>query len=414
PVYARPQDALRPVGTTGTKGKTPTAWLAGAALRAGGLEAAVLGTVVHDLGPAGRRGATNTTPGVLEIRRLLAQARDAGCRAAVLEVSSHALHQGRTAGLEFAAAVFTNLGHDHLDYHRDLDEYAEAKRRLFRGLDPASTAILNRDEAMWRRMAEGCRGRILTFGTDERADLCVHDLRLDRDHTDFVLGVQGTPEGRGAATVRTALVGRHNPLNLAAAVGAALSLGVDLERAAQGAAGVAQVPGRLERVLPGGDLSVFVDYAHTDGALRAVLGFLREVGATPLTCVVGCGGDRDRTKRPRMARTAATLCERVVLTSDNPRTEDPIRILEEMEAGLEANARRHVAVQVDRREAIREAILGAPSGGTVLVAGKGHETYQILDEERIPFDDVEEVREALRLRRAVGSAIAAPPASNTP
>ncbi len=395
--YGRPQDALDLVGVTGTKGKTTTTCLAAAALRHAGRRTALIGTITYDLCDGAPIPASNTTPGVLELRRLLARARDAGCTAAVMEVSSHALDQGRTAGLDFRAGVFTNLASDHLDYHKTREAYFEAKARLFAGLSPQATAVLNREDPVWPRLASLCRGAVLTYGAGAEADLRAQDIALSAERTTFRLVVAG------AATIDvvTTLVGRHNVSNLLAAVGAALGLGLDPVTAAEGASRLAGVRGRLERVEGEGDLHVFVDYAHTEDALRQVLGFLATVGASPLTCVVGCGGDRDRTKRPTMARAAAELSARVIFTSDNPRSEDPQAILDEMLTGLSDEQRARAVVVPDRREAIGRAVREAPAGSSVLVAGKGHEDYQIVGTQKLPFDDVTEVREALRLRSAL-------------
>lgn len=392
--YERPQDDLDLVGITGTKGKTTTAWLAAAALRQAGVRTALFGTIAHEVGDGTSEPATNTTPGTLELRRLLAAARDRGARAAVMEVSSHALDQGRVAGLDFRAAVFTNLGRDHLDYHDGLDAYFAAKARLFQDLGVHATAVVNREDERWWQLQRVSRGRVLGFGEMPEADLRAHDIRLSAVETRFALTIAGERQ----IDVTTPLVGRHNVMNLVAAVGAVKALGVDVVEAARGASGVTGVPGRLERIRPSGDLNVFVDYAHTEEALREVLTFLTELGGSSLVCVVGCGGDRDRTKRPLMARAAAELAETAVLTSDNPRTEDPLDILGDMVAGLDEADRQRVLVEPDRREAIRRAVLEARPGACVVIAGKGHETYQIQGTEKIPFDDAKEVRAALALR----------------
>jgi len=392
--YGRPQDALDLVGITGTKGKTTTSYLVRAALAASGRRVAVFGTIAYDVGDGVRRDASNTTPGALALRRLLAQARDAGATACVMEVSSHALDQGRTEGLEFRAGVLTNLASDHLDYHKTPQAYFEAKSRLFRALPRSSAAILNRDDPAWARFAACARSRVLTYGATPECDVRATRIDLAADGTSFRLLMGGETE----LTVRTPLVGRHNVSNFLAAIGAATALGVDPVTAVEGASTLSGVRGRLERVECESDLHVFVDYAHTEDALRQVLGFLRTVGALPLTCVFGCGGDRDRTKRPKMGAVAAELSDRVVLTSDNPRTEDPQAILREVEAGIPAAAGAKTLVIADRREAIRRAIHEAPPGSTVLIAGKGHEDYQILGTEKVPFDDVTEAREALVAR----------------
>ena len=394
--YGSPQQALALVGITGTKGKTTTAHLTAAALRALGEPTAVLGTISHDLGDGQPTPSANTTPGPLELRRLLAQAVQNGCKNAVLEVSSHALDQQRTAGLNFAVALFTNLASDHLDYHETPAAYFAAKERLFSDLSSSGVAVVNREDESWHRFVARCRGSVLTYGAAPECDLRVEHLTLSTERSEFHLSVGGD----GECDVRTPLVGRHNVLNLLAAVGACVGLGHDAVLAAQGASQLVGVRGRLERVDGAEDLHVFVDYAHTEDALRQVLTFLGGVGALPLTCVLGCGGDRDKTKRPRMARVAAEMCARVVLTSDNPRTEDPLSILADMRAGLDDELSPRVVSEPDRRKAIEQAILGAPAGSSVLVAGKGHETYQILGTETVPFDDVREVERALRARAA--------------
>jgi UDP-N-acetylmuramoyl-L-alanyl-D-glutamate--2,6-diaminopimelate ligase len=393
--FDAPQAGLSLVAITGTKGKTTTAHVIAGALRAAGLRTAVFGTIQHELGDGTVAPAANTTPGVLELRRLLAAARDAGATAVVMEVSSHALDQGRTRGLSFAVAVFTNLASDHLDYHHTLEAYEAAKRSLFAGLGADASAIGNADDPAWPRMRAATAARTLGFGFGEDAALRADDVRLSLGATHCLLHF---PDG-DIRTVQTHLVGRHNLLNLMAAVGAAEALGIDRDQALAGAAAVHDIPGRLQRVGDSRELHVFVDYAHTEEALRQVLGFLREVGADPLTCVVGCGGNRDRTKRPRMAAVAAELSDRAFFTSDNPRTEDPERILDDMFEGLEDAALLQKSARVpDRRAAIRRAVIEAPTGATVLVAGKGHERYQIVGKERLPFDDVTEVEAALEQR----------------
>ncbi len=408
--YGRPQDALDLIAITGTKGKTTSAHMTAAALRACGHATALLGTIAHDLGDGDPVPAGNTTPGALELRWLLARARDAGCTAAVMEVSSHALDQARTEGLEFRVAIFTNLASDHLDYHGSPEAYFEAKSKLFSELPPSGVAVLNREDGAWTRLAARCRGSVLTYGTSTESDLQADDVQLGLDGTSFRLVVAGD----GQVDVRTPLTGRHNVMNLLAAVGGCMALGIDPIHAVEGACSLEGVPGRLERVASD-DLYVFVDYAHTEDALRQVLSFLTDVGADPLICVVGCGGDRDAFKRPRMGRVAAEACTLAYFTSDNPRSEDPEQILDQMTSELCADdapsgLKERVLRVVDRREAIRRAVLEAPAGATVLVAGKGHETYQVLGTEKVPFDDVKEVRAALDERAARDPSWGAPQA----
>jgi UDP-N-acetylmuramoyl-L-alanyl-D-glutamate--2,6-diaminopimelate ligase len=392
--YGRPQDALDLVGITGTKGKTTTTYLLRAALSPAGRRTAVVGTIAYDVGDGVSRPSGNTTPGPLALRRLLAEARDAGATVCAMEVSSHALAQGRVEGLSFAVGVLTNFQSDHLDYHGTREAYLEAKALLFSGLGADAAAVLNGDDPVAPELARRSRGRVLHYGRHARCDVRASRVLLAADGTTFRLSVAG----EGDVEVRTPLVGAHNVANFSAAVAAAHALGTDPVVAAEGASTLSGVRGRLERVEPAGDLHVFVDYAHTEEALRQVLTFLRTVGAQPITCVFGCGGDRDRTKRPRMGRVAAELSDRVVVTSDNPRTEDPRAILSEVEAGVPGDAAARCSTVPDRREAIRRAVLEAVPGSTVLVAGKGHEDYQILGTVKVPFDDVAEAREALALR----------------
>jgi UDP-N-acetylmuramoyl-L-alanyl-D-glutamate--2,6-diaminopimelate ligase len=393
--YGHPQDALRLVGITGTKGKTTTAHVAAALLRAAGQRTAVLGTIGHDLGDGGPLLPTETTtPGVLELRRLLAAAVAAGAKVCVMEVSSHALDQGRTAGLTFDVAVLTNIASDHLDYHHTHEAYVAAKARLFEDLEPGAVALLLAEDPATPALAAATPVPVTTYGLDAEADLRITGLELGLDGTRFMLSVAG----EAPLSVAVRLVGRHNACNVTAALGIVRALGVDLGVAANHLQGLRGVRGRLERVEARGDLTVFVDYAHTEDALRQVLGFLRAMGATPLICVVGCGGDRDRTKRPRMAAVASELADRVVLTSDNPRSEAPRAILRDMEAGVPSAARPRTRAIVDRRAAIEAAILQAAAGSTVLIAGKGHEAIQILGTRRVPFDDVAEARRALAQR----------------
>ncbi|MGE0192667.1 MAG: UDP-N-acetylmuramoyl-L-alanyl-D-glutamate--2,6-diaminopimelate ligase [Planctomycetota bacterium] len=397
--FGRPQDALRLVGITGTKGKTTVAHVATQVLRRAGRPTAVLGTIGHDLGDAKPpRPTETTTPGALALRRLLAEARDAGVTTCVMEVSSHALDQGRTTGLAFDVAVLTNVASDHLDYHVSHEAYVAAKRRLVEELAADATALLPSDDAQGAAFAAATPARVVTYGTAVTADLRMHDLAVGPGGSRFSLS-----SSEGVVDVSTLLVGRHNALNVTAALGICRALGVRLADAARHVAAVRGVRGRLERIEGAADVAVFVDYAHTEDALRQVLAHLRATGAAPLVCVIGCGGDRDRTKRPRMAAAACAAADLVVLTSDNPRSEDPRAILAEMEAGVPAASRHAVRVVPDRRAAIEIAIGEAPAGATVLLAGKGHETVQVLGPRRIPFDDAAEARRALALRASAAA-----------
>ncbi|MGQ9866653.1 MAG: UDP-N-acetylmuramoyl-L-alanyl-D-glutamate--2,6-diaminopimelate ligase [Pseudanabaenaceae cyanobacterium] len=394
--YGHPARSLRLFGVTGTNGKTTTAhlmeWLLQAEYPVG-----LLGTLYSRWG--GKvRPATHTTPLALSLQSQLQQARAAGCEAIAMEVSSHALHQKRVWGLAFTAAVFTNLTQDHLDYHPTLEDYFQAKALLFEPDYLQGRAIVNADCPYGQRLLTGLRARgqeVWSYSVQNRADLWVEHLQYGET------GVTGLLHGPGGTTrLRSPLVGSFNVANLLGAVGAALHGGIALEDIAVRLTEFARVPGRMERVqvAPASDVTVVVDYAHTpdslDNALRALRPFVRN----RLVCVFGCGGDRDRTKRPQMGRIAADLADRVYVTSDNPRTEDPAAILQDIVAGMAGGA--PFTVEVDRRTSIRQAIAEAAPGDTILIAGKGHEDYQILGTTKIHFDDREEAVAALKHRQA--------------
>jgi len=389
-----PARRLITIGITGTNGKTTTAYLLRHILRAAGFAPAMLGTVTYDT-IARTAAAPTTTPSPVELAELLAEAVEAGATHAVMEVSSHALDQHRADGIDFRAGVFTNLTRDHLDYHGTGDEYAAAKRRLFEALPPDATAVLNRDDPHAARMAEGLPARRLWYGLSPGAQMHAEIAEMGIAGSRFVIRFAGrqTP-------VNTPLIGRHNVYNCVAAVAAAVALEVDVEPASAALADAAGAPGRLEPV--GGDapFTVLVDYAHTDDALANVLDALTPIkGDGRLILVFGCGGDRDRSKRPAMARVAAGGADRVIVTSDNPRGEDPAAIIEEICTGFDPPAMAKVTVQPDRREAIAAALGAAAPGDMVLIAGKGHEDYQILGPRRVHFDDRETAEELLRRRR---------------
>lgn len=391
---------LRLAAVTGTNGKSTTAFMVRAILRAAGRKCGMLGTVHYDL--CGRSvTARLTTPGPLELAGYLRECADAGADAAVMEVSSHALDQKRTDGLRFAAAAFTNLTGDHLDYHGTLESYRAAKRRLFQGLGPEAVAVVNRDDASHEFMLEGCRARVVTFGLEQPADISARITRSTSQGTFYRLRLEGRE-----LVLENAVVGRHNVYNALTAAGLARALGADLDAIAAGLTSVRNIPGRLQRVPCASAADVFVDYAHTDDALRNVLSALKPLTRRRLIVVFGCGGDRDRSKRPRMAAAVAERADAIIVTSDNPRTEEPRQIIDEILSGFRADARRRVTVEPDRAAAIRAALAGAGEGDVVLIAGKGHEDYQIIGDRRIHFDDVEVAIQAAAELRSGGSGVA--------
>ena len=386
--FGRPALSLACVGITGTKGKTTTAFLLHAILESAGMPSGLLGTVEYRVGER-RLPAPNTTPGPLELQELLASMVAEGCRAVAMEVSSHALEQRRTRGLPFRAAVLTNVTSDHLDYHGTFEAYREAKGLLFADLGADAAACINDGDPSAPWFAARTRGRVLRFGFGPTCEVAAEGAEAGPDGVAFTLRIGGA-----RASVRSPLLGRHNIENMLAAAAAAHGLGLPADAIASGLARLSGVPGRLERVDDGSlGFRVLVDYAHTEDSLRRVLGFLRPVTPGRLLVLGGCGGDRDRTKRPLMARAMAEMADEAVFTSDNPRTENPADILAQMSAGVPAGA--PVTVIPDRREAIRRIVARARRGDTVLIAGKGHETYQVLGDRTVPFDDREEARKAL-------------------
>ncbi|HET8722830.1 MAG TPA: UDP-N-acetylmuramoyl-L-alanyl-D-glutamate--2,6-diaminopimelate ligase [Anaeromyxobacteraceae bacterium] len=402
-LHGRPGDRLALCGVTGTKGKTTVTWLVESCAAAAGVPCGLVGTVAVHL-PGRTLPSTHTTPDAAALQALLAEMVGAGARMAVLEVSSHALDQERVAGLPFRAAGFTNLGRDHLDYHRDLDAYLAAKRRLFTEcLTRDGVAVVNAADAAGAGLARelAAAGRTTWRTGVPGAEIAARDVRIDLSGIRATLG---TPAGDVA--VASPLVGLHNLQNLEVACGLALALGLPPAAVAAGLSRSQGAPGRLERI-DGRGVSAFVDYAHTPDSLAAACAAIRALSPRRLLVVFGCGGDRDRGKRPLMGRAAGEAADLVVVTSDNPRTEDPRSILDAIVPGVAAaglprlapaealaGARGHVVVE-DRREAIALALRAARPGDAVLVAGKGHETYQIVGEERRPFDDREEARRGL-------------------
>jgi len=395
--YGDPSSKIRMIGVTGTNGKTTTAYICKALLEALGHPVGLIGTVAYQIGERSMP-ATHTTPGSLELQQLLAKMVASGCTTAVMEVSSHALAQDRTSGCEYDVAVFSNLTQDHLDFHKTMEEYFQAKLRLFlgleRGLKANKRAIVNIDDPYGARIVEHCPASVWTYALKAKADLRAEAVQLSLQGTTFTAA---TPVGN--FPIESHLVGEHNVYNLLAAIGVALHEGATPAQIREAVARVTNVPGRFERVIAGQPFTVAVDYAHTEDALVRLLTAAQALKAGRIITVFGCGGDRDRGKRPKMGEAAVRYSDVVILTSDNPRTEDPLSILEQVEVGVIEALRLRPHVQYrkvsDRREAIEEAVREAQTADMVLIAGKGHEDYQIIGTKKVHFDDREVARDAI-------------------
>jgi UDP-N-acetylmuramoyl-L-alanyl-D-glutamate--2,6-diaminopimelate ligase len=396
--YRHPSRRMPVVGITGTNGKTTTAYLLASILDAAGLPAGLLGTVTYRVGGE-EREASRTTPEAPDVQALLAEMLDRGSRSAVMEVSSHALALKRVDAVRFAAAVFTNLTRDHLDFHAGMEAYFLAKRRLFEMLPPDAAAVINVDDPRGQALVD-VGGRPITYAMTRPADVTPRELEVTLAGLSFELQ---TP--RGSVPIRSSLVGRPNAYNILAAGATAVALGLPLEAVRAGIAALPGVPGRFELVSsPADDVTVVVDYAHTDDALRNLLETARPLAPRRLITVFGCGGDRDRTKRPLMGMVAARLSDVVIVTSDNPRSEEPQRIIDEIMRGIPAGPQStgrtpDIQMMVDRADAIERAVAVAERGDVVLVAGKGHEKYQQIGDRVLPFDDGGIARASLARRR---------------
>ncbi len=404
-LYRQPSEELTLVGITGTNGKTTTSYLLASIFEAAGIRCGRIGTVGYRIGQR-EVEAARTTPEAPDLQRMLRDMVDDGCGACVMEVSSHALTLRRADRLHFAAAVFTNLTRDHLDFHRDMEAYFLAKRRLAELLPDTGIAVTNLDDRRGREFAAAAH-RPVTYAIDTPADVRPGPLSFSIDGLRFDAR---TP--RGTLRLTSRLVGRPNAYNILAAVATAMALDLPFSAIEQGIASLTDVPGRFQLVSTASDeVRVVVDYAHTDDALKNLLETARPLSAGRVITVFGAGGDRDRTKRPLMGAVAARLSDLVVITSDNPRSEDPTQIIEDIKRGIVVPADRtppggtaakstpHVAI-VDRKTAIERAIREAGAGDLVLIAGKGHEKYQVIGDRTLPFDDVEVARAALARRRA--------------
>ncbi len=385
--YGDPSSRIKVVGVTGTNGKTTITYLMEALLKEAGFLPAVIGTVNYRFKDK-IIPSKNTTPGPVELQSLLADMVKDNINYAIMEVSSHALSQERTKGINFHSAIFTNLTQDHLDYHKTLEDYFQAKAKLFKNMDAGTFTVINNDDEYGNRLKELIRGpELITYAIDNDADIRAYDIKLDISHTEFTLRAL-----KKQANFKTGLIGRHNIYNILASFAWAFKEGLDWEVVKSALERFNFIPGRLERIDSRRGFPVFVDYAHTEDALTNVIKALRQISGNRIIVVFGCGGERDKTKRPKMGYAASELADYVIITNDNPRSEDPQDIIEDIVKGIRKN---NYCIIPERKDAIRESISEAREGDIVLIAGKGHENYQILRNQTIHFDDREAVKECL-------------------
>jgi UDP-N-acetylmuramoyl-L-alanyl-D-glutamate--2,6-diaminopimelate ligase len=400
-----PASRLINLAVTGTNGKTTVAFLVRSCIKKSGQKCGLIGTVLYDTCSGRGCDAALTTPDCLTIAAGQEEMVKNGAKYMVIEASSHALSQNRLAYINFKAAAFTNLSGDHLDYHKTRENYLTAKTRLFSVLSHDATAVLNRESPETEYIATRTKAKLLWCGIDKKGDLTAHIESMDINGTVFTMEYANQ-----SVVVRTPLLGRYNICNHLAAAGLCLAAGLDLDTIATGLSALQAIPGRLEKIDWNGTFSVIVDYAHTDDALKNVLATLKPLCKGRLCVVFGCGGDRDKTKRPRMAKVAEEFADFIIVTSDNPRTENPDAIIDDVVAGFKTSPliqsykvrntqysiRNTKIIEPDRRKAIELAIATARKGDIVLIAGKGHETYQIIGKEKIHFSDKEIAKQCLK------------------
>ncbi len=387
--YNNPASKLINLAVTGTNGKTTVAFLVQSIIKAANQKCGLISTIIYDTGQT-TFPATLTTPDCVTIAKTQHQMVEAGSKFMAIEASSHALFQNRLANINFKAAAFTNLTGDHLDYHETEENYLAAKTLLFQKMSPGQTAVLNKQSPHAEKIAKNTNTDILWYAVDEPADITAHIESMDITQTTFSLEYAGQNQ-----KIKTSLPGRYNVSNCLAAAGLCLAAGIDLETIAKGVFALKAIPGRLEKVEGFNDFSVLVDYAHTDDALKNVLSVLKPLCEGKLILVFGCGGDRDKTKRARMAAVAEQLADIIIVTSDNPRTEHPAIIIGEIALGFENMAAQKIINEIDRKKAIKIAIEKANAGDIVLIAGKGHETYQIIGDKKNDFSDSEVAKKYL-------------------
>jgi UDP-N-acetylmuramoyl-L-alanyl-D-glutamate--2,6-diaminopimelate ligase len=393
--YDYPSDKLDIIGITGTNGKTTVSYLTEAIFKENGAKVGVLGTIAYRLGEK-IFPAPITTPQSSDLQQMLRKLVDEEFTTVVMEVSSHALSLERVEGCEFDSAIFTNLSREHLDFHKSMEEYLIAKIKLFSTLgkdarkEREKLAVLNLDDPSAEKIIQSTGAKIITYGIERKADVVAKSIKLNLDKTNFTLF---SPSGE--VKISFPLIGEYNVYNALAAIAVALGQGIDLGIIKRGLERVSYIPGRFEKIDCGQPFAVIVDYAHTDEALRKLLGVCRELKPRRIITVFGCGGDRDRGKRPLMGEVAIELSDYVIVTSDNPRSEDPERIALDIEVGIKRKGKNNYQTIIDRFQAIEKALFMAEKGDLVVLAGKGHEQYQIFKDRSVPFDDREVARKIL-------------------
>ncbi len=386
--YDNPSEEIKLVGVTGTNGKTTTVTLLYHLFKKLGFKTALFSTVVNKI-HNDEIPSTHTTPDPVKLNSLLRDAVDKGCTYCFMEVSSHAVHQKRISGIKFTGAVFTNISHDHLDYHITFDEYLKAKKGFFDALDSDAFALLNKDDYHSDEMITSTKAKIHTYGIKAMSDFKCKVI--ENQFTGLQLNIDGKE-------IWTKLIGGFNAYNIMAAYATAILLGQEDLNVLTAISSLGSVEGRFQYIKSATGIIAIVDYAHTPDALKNVLSTIQDIrtGNEQVITVVGCGGDRDKAKRPLMAGIACEKSDKVILTSDNPRSEDPEKIITEMQKGVEGNTIRKVMSLVNRKEAIKVACMMARPGDIILIAGKGHEKYQEIKGEKFPFDDMEEIEQSLK------------------
>ncbi len=385
--YDKPDQKLNVVGITGTNGKTTITYLLEAVLKQNNVNCGVIGTINYRYLDK-CFDSKNTTPGLIQNYQFLSELVQNNISHCIMEVSSHALDQGRVDTINFSAGIFTNLTVDHLDYHKDLENYFQAKLKLFKMLKKNALAIVNNDDPYAKRIIENTKAKIITYGIKIKSDVMAKEIKANPDGSIFNVVTK-----KSSFEIRTPLIGLHNIYNILAAVGYLLNAGIKPETIKEVLANFVGAPGRLERIDCGQKFYIFIDYAHTEDALRNILKALREVSDSKIILLFGCGGDRDRTKRPMMGKAACELADYSIVTSDNPRSEEPIKIIEEIIKGFNEN---NYEIVEKREEAIKKVLEIAQPGNIIVLAGKGHENYQIFKDKTIHFDEKEIIKKYIK------------------